>query len=137
MMNRIAKVHSTGSRCLCIILAGLISLAVPIQFARAATPAQVSDAIDRGKEFLYSRQLNGNWETDSTAKTDLHYPNDPGGLQFGGMTAIATFALLACGENPQSNEHLKAAVSWLEKADMRGTYAISLRSQIWNLLTAG
>ena len=125
---------SVRSRHPLVILIVLLGISVPLRTASAATPAQVTDAIDRGKEFLYSRQLNGNWETDSSAKTDLKYPNDPGGLQYGGMTAIATFALLACGENPQSNEHLKAAVSWLEKADMRGTYAISLRSQIWNLL---
>jgi hypothetical protein len=112
----------------------LVMMAALGRVAGAATAAQVADAIDRGKAYLYSHQLHGNWEALGKSQYDPKVPNDPSGLQFGGMTAIATFALLACGENPQSNDHLKEAVNWLEKADLRGTYAISLRSQIWNLL---
>ncbi len=60
-------------------------------------------------------------------------PNDPAGLQFGGTTALATFALLACGESPQ-DDRVRAAVAWLEHADVRGTYALGLRAQVWPLL---
>jgi hypothetical protein len=111
-----------------------VVMAIVARSSPAATPAQVADSIDRAKAFLYSRQLHGNWEAVSTRHAGVKYPNDPSGLQFGGMTAIATFALLACGDNPQSNDNLKQAVEWLEKADMRGIYAVSLRAQVWALL---
>jgi Domain of unknown function (DUF4159) len=111
-----------------------VTVAIVAGSSSAATPAQVADSIDRAKAFLYSRQLHGNWEAVSTRHGGVKYPNDPSGLQFGGMTAITTFALLACGDNPQSNDNLKQAVEWLEKADMRGIYAISLRAQVWGLL---
>ncbi len=114
-----------------VILVIIGSLPGPV---RAATPIQIADAIKQGTAFLYSKQNNGNWESSTSASVDLNAPNDTAGLQFGGMTAIATFALLSCGENPQTNDQLKQAVAWLEKADLRGTYALGVRSQIWNLL---
>jgi hypothetical protein len=98
----------------------------------AATAAQVADSIDRGKDYLYSRQLNGNWEVVSKA-VESKFPNSPSGLQYGGLTALTTFALLSCGESPQ-NEHLKQAITFLEKCDMKGNYALGLRAQVWNLL---
>jgi hypothetical protein len=102
--------------------------------AAEVTPEQVEDAIKKGKAFLYSKQQNGNWEAVQKPSPIGQSLGDPSGMQFGGTTAIATFALLNCGDTPQENEKLKAAVEWLEKADIRGTYALGLRAQIWSLL---
>ncbi len=117
---------------LSLALAALPAAAAPAA-ARGASPAKVDAAVDHGKAFLYARQHNGNWEVVSKRKPGVMPPNDPSGLQFGGMTALATAALLACGESPQE-PHLKQAVEWLKHADMRGTYAISMRAQVWGLL---
>jgi hypothetical protein len=117
-----------------VLLVAVLTLMGVARPVAAATPEQVADSIARAKAYLYSRQLHGNWEAVRTRHGGVKDPNDPNALQFGGMTAIATFALLACGDSPTSNDHLREAVDWLEKADMRGIYAISLRAQIWNLL---
>ena len=52
---------------------------------------------------------------------------------YGGESAIVTYALLAAGQNTQS-EPIKKAVDWLEHVDLHGTYAIGLRAQVWNML---
>ncbi len=113
------------------VLCGVVLLAPVLSLA--ATAAQVADAIDRGKDYLYSRQLNGNWEVASKPNDDTKHPNSPSGLQYGGLTALTTFALLSCGESYQ-NDHMKQAIAFLEKCDMKGNYALGLRSQVWNLL---
>jgi hypothetical protein len=131
-MNMVkSSVHRLASRAR---VAGLLLSATLAPAARGASPGRVNDAIDRGKAFLYARQHNGNWEVAAKRKPGIQPPNDPSGLQFGGMTALATFALLACGDSPQDEPHLKQAVEWLKHADMRGTYAIGLRAQVWSLL---
>jgi hypothetical protein len=117
-----------------VVLALSVILRPGAVLADDPTPAQIQDAIDKGKAFLYSKQFNGNWEVVATPKPSGEFPNNPSGLQFGGMTALATFALLSCGDTPSNNDNVKAAVEWLKKVDMRGTYALGLRSQIWNLL---
>ena len=59
-----------------------------------------------------------------------------GGMQgdtFGGYTAIATYALLASGEN-RSDPRISKAVQFLEDADIIGIYALGLRANVWALL---
>ena len=129
------SVRRVGSRDRRIGLALLMAVATARgPAARAASPGRVNGAIDRGKAFLYARQHNGNWEVVSKRKPGIKPPNDPSGLQFGGMTALATFALLACGDSAADDPHLRQAVEWLKHADIRGTYAIGLRAQVWPLL---
>jgi hypothetical protein len=100
--------------------------------ARAATPEQVEAALSRAKAFLYSQQKNGNWEL--VGQRD---PKKVGhaleGGQFGGLTSIAVYALLASGENA-TDPRITQAVEFLRKADMIGVYAIGMRSQIWQFL---
>ena len=88
-----------------------------------ATPEQVEQAIEKAKAWLYSKQENGNWDNEPPPQKD----------QRGGMTAFVVYALLAMGESPQ-DEKLKQAIDWMLKNESDGTYAISLRCQVWNLM---
>ena len=117
-----------------ISLAGMICLACGPRSASAATPQQINDAVASGIKYLYSIEKDGNWEEG---------PRDPGGLdsnggfspasRYGGLTAIATYALLAVGEKTKDNPKLQAAVKWLTKTELHGTYAVALRAQVWLL----
>ena len=61
---------------------------------------KVNAAIKRGVQFLYSIQKkDGSWENvPAPAGKD---PANPDQGQWGGLTSMATYALLAAGENPQ------------------------------------
>jgi hypothetical protein len=110
--------------------------------AFSATPEQVEAAIEKGKAFLYSK-LNeeGNWEEvqkpeAATVKADKKVDNrqtDLKGRQWGGLTSIATYALLAAGENSQESK-LKAAITFLQTANIQSTYGLGLSAQVWNLV---
>src|SRR4051812_11604867 len=100
----------------------LIIFALPAP-ARAATTEQVEQSIKKATDWLYSKQQNGNWDFEPPPQKD----------QRGGMTAFVVYTLLAAGESP-NDERLKQAIDWMLKNDTDGTYAISLRCQVWNLL---
>ena len=100
--------------------------------SRAATPEQVDQAMKKAIQYLYSQQKKGNWEV-------VPRP-DPGGNhvsiktgQWGGLTAIATCALLAAGENPQ-DPRVKQGIDWLVEAPMVGIYAMGFRCQVWGMV---
>lgn len=103
----------------------------------AATPEEVDKAIKKGQQYLYSKEgKDGTWElvsrpelgTDKDQKvTDLK------ARQWGGLTAIATYALLASGENAQEPK-IASAVAFLQKANIQSTYGIGLSSQVWLLV---
>ncbi|HEY8667285.1 MAG TPA: DUF4159 domain-containing protein, partial [Tepidisphaeraceae bacterium] len=108
-----------------VMLATCAAVLVVPAPARGATPEEVEAAIAGGKKFLYSRQKDGNWEDITTWKvTDHHY---------GGLTAIATYALLAAGESAQ-DARLVAAIKFLKESDIHGAYAAGLRAQVWTLI---
>jgi hypothetical protein len=111
----------------------LVALGLP-EAARAASPRQVDRAIRRAKEYLYSVQKNGNWEEVQQPAADRRKHADVTADQWGGLTAIATYALLAMGDDPQKEPRLKAPVDFLMKADVIGTYALGMRAQVWNKL---
>lgn len=108
----------------------LLSLACPL--CRSATPQDVDAAIERAKEYLYSQQKDGNWER-SPSRNPTTAPSELTGGQWGGITALCTYALLAGGERPE-DPRIKQAVEFLLKADMVGTYALGMRANVWNLL---
>jgi hypothetical protein len=114
----------------------LLSLALA-PFSLAATPEQVDRAIEKARKFLYSQQKeSGHWETDDARKGTGHVAKDWKAMQgdsYGGFTALATYALLASGENPE-DPHIQKAVDFLEKADVVGIYGLGIRSQVWLLL---
>src|SRR5262249_19890628 len=124
----------------------ILALVVWSQRLRAAAPAaapspaaprgvaaeKVDAALEKAKAFLYSQQKNGNWE-DVQAPEAKVIPPDVKSGQWGGLTAIATYALLAAGENPQ-DDRLRSAIEFLQKAEIQGIYALGLRAQVWNLV---
>jgi hypothetical protein len=112
-------------RCFCRLVAILLTLGfITPSRSRAATPQEVQDSIKKAKEFLYSQQnKEGNWE-------ELDKPQDS---QYGGLTAIATYALLAGGETFQDPK-LRKPLEFLETLDMKGVYALGLRAQVWTFL---
>ncbi len=100
----------------------------------AATPEEVDAAIKRGQQFLYKQQkAGGEWENTTERKGKEHDWEHMQGDTFGGYTALATYALLASGENPQEPSVAKA-ISFLLKADIIGIYSLGLRSQVWLLI---
>jgi hypothetical protein len=99
------------------------------QSTQAATPDQVDASLSKAKACLYQLMNNGNWEQNQTR--DAAGPKElVTAGQWGGTTAVAVYALLASGEDPQSPK-LAPAIAWLKTADMIGTYAISMRCQVW------
>jgi hypothetical protein len=89
--------------------------------ADAATPAQVRQAIDKAKAYLYSQQKSdGTWEASF----------EPHGDQKTGQTALATYALLSSGESHQDS-HLVPAIVYLKKTETTGIYALGVRCQVW------
>ncbi len=60
----------------------------------------------------------------------LRPPRGESTRQEGGYTALAVLALLYAGESYQ-NPQLIDAIEYLQKFEMRGTYAVSLRAAIW------
>ena len=110
----------------------LFILGILVLPGQAANWDDVEKSLDRAKAYLYSTQKNGNWET-SQQRLPASPPYDTAGGQWGGHTAISTYALLAAGESP-SDPRILEAVKFLRKADMVGIYAIGVRAQVWPFL---
>src|SRR5882724_11068503 len=114
-----------------VALAAWLSLACFISHSAAATPQQIDHAISRGVAFLYSKQHDGNWEVVASPQSGPGiFAGDVKGSQWGGISAICTFALLAAGESAQ-DPRLAKSIEWLRTADIQGTYAVGMRSQVW------
>ncbi len=100
--------------------------------AMAATSEQVDKAISKARDYLYSQQskgvIPGTWETSPKRTADGSASLK--GAQWGGLTAMCTYALLASGDSASSSK-LKQAVSYLKNTDMIGVYALGVRAQIW------
>ncbi len=119
------------------VLAGfIVAFLAPSQHVSAATPQQIDAAIDKAVAFLYSQQRNNCW--DGAPEYHLSATNK-GGREletgdWGGVTAMATHALLAAGENP-NGPRLRPAVDLLLKWPMRMCpYALCQRDQVLQLL---
>ncbi|MBL8821056.1 MAG: DUF4159 domain-containing protein [Planctomycetia bacterium] len=86
------------------------------------TPQQVREAIQKGIDFLKRTQDNqtGNWERFNAAPIQL-------GDYTGGVTALATIALLESGV-PPSDPVMKKALDYLEKLPPKKTYVASLQA---------
>jgi len=102
----------------------------------AATPEQVEKALARGQQYLLSKQNKaGNWEL--AARPELsekdNRQTDFKARQWGGLTAIATYALLASGVSPQDAK-IKPAIEFLQKANVQSTYGMGLSAQVWLLV---
>jgi hypothetical protein len=105
-----------------------LALLIAPRISLAAEPKQIDDAIRRGREYLYSMQKNGTWEKSPEPETGKAR-SDPNGDQWGGTTAICTYALLSAGESHE-DPRLKPAIEFLLKADIKGVYAVAMRCQV-------
>ncbi|HMP15711.1 MAG TPA: DUF4159 domain-containing protein [Gemmatales bacterium] len=106
---------------ICLMFA-CISASVLMAQQNEPTPQQVRDAIQKGIEFLKRSQDNqsGNWERFNAAPIQL-------GDYSGGVTALATLALLESGVNPEE-PYMKKALGYLEKLPPKKTYVASLQA---------
>ncbi len=114
-----------------------------IAAAAQVSSAQVEKAIARAKVYLYSQQRDGNWEESPTKQAagggmggmmGARGRDPEASSQWGGLSSIATFALLAAGESDQ-DPRIEKAVYFLQGTnDVTGTYALGLHAQVWPLL---
>ena len=117
-------------------LCGLVAFSGGSRRASAVTSDQIQESIKKAQAYLYSKQGKAfTWE--STSEPAFNSGTNPhinfSQRQWGGLTAITVYSLLASGENPQS-EKLKPAVEFLTKANLQSTYALGISSQIWLFL---
>jgi hypothetical protein len=139
-MRYILSVNNSNPRCPAwqsnrfLLLAFLWVCAVLANNSKAhgATPAEVDKALAKGKAFLYSKMKDANWESVPKRVPTAARHETIGG-QWGGETALAVYALLAAGEDP-NDPKLAPSIKWLKTADMIGVYAISMRCQVWFML---
>jgi hypothetical protein len=103
---------------------------ITIHRAGAATPEQVEEAIKKATNYIYSQQSSGNWEM--VAKREKDDPANVEGYQWGGLSSLATCALLYARESPQ-DPRMKEAIDFLLKADIHGIYALGFRCQVWQM----
>ncbi|HEY0010118.1 MAG TPA: hypothetical protein VGB55_15445, partial [Tepidisphaeraceae bacterium] len=110
-------------------LAGIFLLRPAVSLAQSAEA--IDAAIENGKKYLYSQlQSNGTWET-TPSSTGPEKAGDVTGSQWGGRTALATYALLTCGEKP-SDPKLKPAIEFLQKQQqINGTYVTAIKCLVW------
>ncbi len=83
----------------------------------------VTEAIEKARKYLWSLQKgDGSWpDQNNVAKK---HPT--------GLTALATYALLAEGENPQEPKMAKA-LKWLSEHESKMVYPLGLRCYAWYL----
>lgn len=90
----------------------------------------VEKAIEKARAYIWSQWSDGHWpESGQPGQRD-------GGAQernYGGVTALCAYALLAAGESPQG-PRMKKTLEWLSEVKMIGTYARALRANIWGIL---
>jgi hypothetical protein len=117
------------------ILAYVLALLVLTwsETSHAASPQQVQQAIEKGQKWLIERRgNNGNWE--EVAKPEMNKGEDMRitdvrARQWGGLTALSTYALLASGVD-RRDPGMKAAIDFLLGANIQSTYGLGLSSQI-------
>src|SRR5688500_6492197 len=116
-------------------LALILLVTLPIQ-AAPPTPNEVDASIKKAVAWLYSQQdQRGHWEKKEAPEGEIKGKdrNNPTGGQWGGYTAVATYALLDAGE-PWKDDRIRKAAEWLNKAQITGVYSLSLRANIWQYL---
>ncbi|HEX4124852.1 MAG TPA: hypothetical protein VHY37_09025, partial [Tepidisphaeraceae bacterium] len=119
------------SRLLAVAMGFVCLVGISVSPAWAAetnhvTGAQIQSALDKARALLLKSQAaDGSWDPPGTNKPDSH--------TWGGVTALATYALLDSGSTPQDPAIVKA-VAWLEQCHMIGVYCVGVRMQVWLLM---
>lgn len=108
----------------------LFLLAVGALPTYAATHEQIQAAIQKGVQFLYTKQNKfGNWERTQQRPANAK-PSGSDEGQWGGRTALVTYALLAAGEKALDPRIVKAT-DWLRDAPITGHYSLGVRANVW------
>ncbi len=112
----------------CFILVGAGQV-----FAQAPAPVEFSDkavkaAIDKGIKALWDQcSPQGTWPAyGEPANPTFYFPDGP--------TALAAYALLENGVNPQ-DPRMKKTLDWLAKQNCTKTYALGLRCNVWLIVS--
>jgi hypothetical protein len=129
---RMRRLRAVASQIVLIVLicgfaASRAALADPPVSAQAA-----SDCERKAIQYLYSQEKNGSWDppAPTAGANGVTFDWTATWTNWGGPTAVITYALLAAGENP-NDPRLKSAIEFLKTADLKGTYAIGMRSEVW------
>jgi len=101
--------------------------------AAAATPEQVDAALQKGKDHLYKKMDPKQFWEEVPMMDEKEGSHSVKGRQWGGLTAISVYALLASGEK-HLDPKLAPAVEWIKKQRIIGNYALGLRAQLWTFL---
>ncbi len=110
----------------------LVSPASAQQDRQPPTAAEVDRAIDRGVTALLRMHKPAlNWEQVPLSQVDPKVGHGIEGGQWGGQTALATYALLAAGTSPNEHKELEQAINFLGNTQLRGVYALGMQSQVW------
>ena len=99
------------ARSISLLAATVIFATAPL--CRAQSPDQVNQAINRGIDFLKSKQRNGRWEDY--------------GPYTGGTTALAVVALHSC-DVPADDARIESALKYLRTLPPEATYVVALQT---------
>ncbi len=133
--------RQSGARRCGVWLGLAIHLVLTFGFTAGAsaqvTEAQIDQAIETLRQTLYRLQdeRTGGWFGTHDASPAFDNPKHDGGL-----SVLATYALLASGEQPELNPDLAKALEYVEKLQREhweqvdGTYVVAVRNHIWPLL---
>jgi len=128
--------RTAGLLLVAILATGILPAPATADSSAAVTEAaRLQTTILALRDHLYATQdrANGSWEPTATwveKETSWMGPSH----EFGGRTALATYALLVSGESRQ-HEPVAAAIAFLRRCRMTGTYAVAMRAHVWAHLT--
>ena len=77
----------------------------------------VAKAVEQGKAFLWSKWADGHWPETFGQRGSRQ--DGAGKCNYGGVTALCAYALLAAGEDPQE-KRMAQTLEWLSKCPMHG-----------------
>ena len=129
------------SRHLMIIIA-LPAMVLPVAPAEAQdeqriefSDAAVARAIEKGKAWFWAKYRSAPGESPWEDKASVMGPGrrPVRYVNYGGQSALATYALLSAGEKI-SDPRMKRAVHWLSQLETEGTYTLGIRMQVWAML---
>src|SRR5262245_59256442 len=106
----------------CLTISLLFLTTQPLQGSQQQpSPERVREAIRKGVSFLKSTQRDGNWEHMSSGLA----------LQYrGGVTALALWALLEAGVDPDE-DCIRQGLDYLKNVDLSKTYVVALQTMVY------
>jgi hypothetical protein len=118
----------------CGLAAATLALGTAANPARAATAKEVDEAVLKAQKYLLS-QIGKDGHCEVVPEMVKKDPGqaDVKGWQWGGLTGIATYGILASGVKP-NDPRIAPTIDWLAKAKIRGHYASGMRAQVWTFL---